>query len=72
MTDEEKNAIENLKLFLDKDENNLMTNEKLEIILNLIQKQEKVIDEMVEYLSGNNFEFVRASKEQIKQYFIER
>jgi hypothetical protein len=40
MTDSEKEAIKNLKLFLQKEEN-YMTNDKLEIILNLISKLQK-------------------------------
>ena len=56
LSKEEQEAIKNLKLFLQK-EKNYMTNDKLEIILNLIsklqkenEKQSKVIDEMADKL----------------------
>lgn len=57
LSKEEQEAIKNLKLFLQK-EKNYMTNDKLEIILNLISKLQKeneklskVIDEMAGYLA---------------------
>ena len=54
MTDEEKKAVEDLKLFLDKKENYL-TDKELQIVLNLIQKQEKVIDKMVKHIDENTY-----------------
>ena len=80
MSEEEKKAIENLKLFLDKDktEDNYLTGEDLSTILNLVQKQEKVIDEMAQELinaplrvfGDNAFKF--RNKEDTKQYFYEK
>lgn len=45
MTDEEEKAMKDLKLFLDKKENYL-TDKELQTILNLIEKQEKIIIEL--------------------------
>ena len=50
LNEKEKKAIENLKLFLDKDKNedNYLTDENLRTILNLVEKQAKVIDKIIE------------------------
>lgn len=79
LSKEEKEAIKNLKLFLQKEEN-YMTNDKLEIILNLIsklqkenEKQSKVIDEMAGSLYiVDAFSEYGNSTEEIKQYFYRK
>ena len=44
----------------------------LKILLNLIDKQQKVIDLMAEYLNENNREFWTDDIEETKQYFYKK
>lgn len=66
MNEEEKKAIENLKLFLDKDKNedNYLTDENLRTILNLVEKQSKMIEIMAEHLTTPTH-----NKEWVIKYF---
>lgn len=70
MTDEEKKAIQRTnndrRIVYGKDV--IVNNKNLEIILNLIQKQEKVIDEMAKAWKQDDIRSI----EEIKQYFYRK
>ena len=83
MIDEEKKAIENIKndMKLLYGQHSMVSNEDLETLLQLLEKQEKVIDEMAEHLKFlcSGLEIVRDSlnienysKECIEQYFYRK
>lgn len=66
MNKEEKKAIENLKLFLDGDENedNYMTDEDFRIILNLIEKQEENNKKLKNQLTDIHSNFLKFNWEE--------
>ena len=79
----EKKAIESIKndMKLLYGQHSIVSNEDLKILLQLLEKQSKVIDEMAEHLKFlcGGLEIVRGSlnienysKEEIKQYFYRK
>lgn len=77
MTDEEKEAIEYMKKCLDRKywyENSSEVKDKKyhKIIVNLIEKQKKVIDTMAKELKHISYYDFDMSQEEVKQYFYRK